>query len=47
MTVTFKLGGGIDLKFLNEKNRDLWFDMINKVWDLAKTQGKQNQTQEK
>lgn len=36
LTVTFKLGGGIDLKFKTEKDRDLWYDMLNKVWDMTK-----------
>jgi hypothetical protein len=36
LTVNFKRGGGIDLRFQSQKIRDEWNDMLNKLVKVAK-----------
>jgi len=31
LTINFKRGGGIDLKFENEAIRDLWYESLNNL----------------
>ena len=31
LTIQFKRGGGIDLKFSSSKNRNEWFDLLHRI----------------
>ena len=36
LTINFKRGGGIDLQFKNEEERDEWFDALTKILQQLK-----------
>lgn len=36
LSVHFKRGGGIDLRFASNKERDVWFDILTRIIKLQK-----------